>query len=81
MQVVRLIIGLDFDLAFAIIHSFGMSASQAYVAAASQLAEVGDSSGLQKLLSNIQGTSTDQEFDQVSLLLGCCHGLPQSRQL
>ena len=56
----------DFDLAFEVIHAFGLSHSQIYAAAARKLAEQGDFEGVLQLLRNIKSTSTDQERDQVS---------------
>ena len=57
--------GVDFDLSFRIIYAFGMAATDVYSAAARALATSGDHAGVAKLLEDVQGTNTDQEFDQV----------------
>jgi hypothetical protein len=65
LQVAKEMLVWDFDLAFDIIHAFGLSASQAYTAAAKDLAAAGQLGAILSLLENVRGTSTDQEIDQV----------------
>ena len=55
----------NFDLAFEVIHAYGIGPSQAYAAAAKQLAEQANLDGIQQLLHSMKSTSTNQEYDHV----------------
>jgi len=66
VQVAKQLLAEEFDLAFQVIHTFGLSASQAYTAAAKDLAAAGQLPGILALLENVRGTSRDQDIDQVA---------------
>ena len=55
----------NFDLAFEVLHAYGISSAQTYTAAAKGLAEQGNLEAVQELLHSMKSTSTDQEYDQV----------------
>lgn len=65
MQVIREVAPRDFELAFAVVHTFDINPTRAYSSAAQRLAEAGDLVSLRRFLGNIQGTTTDHEYDQV----------------
>lgn len=66
-QVAKNLAIANFDLAFEVTHAYGISSGQAYTAAAKELAEQGDLEGIQQLLHSMKSTSTDQEYDHVSI--------------
>ena len=60
-----MLVNQDFDLAFRTLHTLGVDPGAAYASAAAALAAAGKTAQLQQLLSNIQGSVSDEQWDQV----------------
>lgn len=56
---------LDFELAFAVVHGFGLDPCDTFSAVGEHFARAGDLSGIQRLLANIRGTTLAPDFDKV----------------
>lgn len=65
MQVTRVLLSSNFDLAFEVINAFGLRPLQMYGAAAKHMAENGDYRGIQQLLNDLKTTSAELEIERV----------------
>ena len=79
LAVAELLLPANFDLGFRALHAFGSGqrVARTFAAAAGQLARSEDTSTLRGVLQRIQGTVTDDEWDEVWLVhvlyAPCCN--------
>jgi hypothetical protein len=66
LAVAQLLLPANFDLGFRALHAFGGArVARTYAAAAGSLARAGEAAALRGMLQRIQGTVTDEEWDEV----------------